>query len=96
MQGSDHCPVYVVFKDKVEIDGDEVHIKDIVNPPGMFQDGNRKQQWSSKNLLPTSGKLLPEFKGRRNIKDMFSGNSSSSQRAVVDPNPDPDRVARTH
>jgi AP endonuclease 2 len=93
MQGSDHCPVYVVIKDKVEIDGHEVHIKDIVNPPGMFEDGQRKQLWTSKNLLPTSGRLLPEFDKRRNIEDMFSGHpssSSSSQRHIDDP----DRIAK--
>ena len=38
----------------------------------MFRDGVRVHQWTSKNLLPTSGKLIPEFDRRRNIRDMFS------------------------
>ncbi len=72
LQGSDHCPVYAVIKDRVEIDGEEKHILDIVNPPGMFQDGIRKQEWTMKNLLPMSGKLIQEFDRRRNIRDMFT------------------------
>ena len=69
--GSDHCPVYAIIKDIVDIDGVAVHIKDIVNPPGMFKDGNRIREWNNKDLLPTSAKLIPEFDRRRNIRDMF-------------------------
>jgi AP endonuclease 2 len=43
-----------------------------MNPEGMFVDGVRTQQWTTKNLLPMSGKLIPEFDRRRNIRDMFS------------------------
>jgi AP endonuclease 2 len=45
---------------------------DVMNPLGMFRDGIRAQQWTTKNLLPMSGKLIPEFDRRRNIRDMFS------------------------
>jgi AP endonuclease-2 len=38
----------------------------------MFGEGKRKEEWSTKNLLPMSGKLIPEFDRRRNIRDMFS------------------------
>lgn len=38
----------------------------------MFEEGKRKVDWSTKNLLPVSGKLIPEFDRRRNIRDMFS------------------------
>lgn len=38
----------------------------------MFEEGKRKEEWSTKNLLPMSGKLIPEFDRRRNIRDMFS------------------------
>lgn len=72
LMGSDHCPVYGVFKEKIEVDGEEKHILDMVNPAGMFENGERKMEWSTKNLLPMSGKLIPEFDRRRNIKDMFS------------------------
>lgn len=70
--GSDHCPVYAVIKDEIEIDGAKRHILDMVNPPGMFQGGQRIMQWSMKDLLPMSGKLIPEFDRRRSIRDMFS------------------------
>jgi AP endonuclease 2 len=42
-----------------------------MNPPGMFEEGQRRREPSSKDLLPFSGKLLPEFDRRRSIKDMF-------------------------
>lgn len=60
------------MKDKVMIEGKETHLLDIMNPPGMFRGGIRLYQWTTKNLLPTSGKLIPEFDRRRNIRDMFS------------------------
>lgn len=43
-----------------------------MNPAGMFKDGKRLREYSMKDLLPLSGKLIPEFDRRRNIKDMFS------------------------
>lgn len=78
LMGSDHCPVYGTFKEKVMIQGQEKHILDLVNPPGMFKNGVRKEEWSAMNLLPMSGKLIPEFDRRRNIKDMFTKKPSLS------------------
>lgn len=51
-----------------------VHIRDIMNPPGAFKDGERQQEYSSQWMLPGSGRLLPEFDvdKRRSIKDMFA------------------------
>ena len=43
-----------------------------MNPPGMFQNGERQQEYSTKYLLPISGRLIPEFDKRRSIKDMFT------------------------
>ncbi|KAI1814575.1 DNA lyase [Poronia punctata] len=71
LMGSDHCPVFAVLKDIVQIEGREVHLRDIMNHPGMFKDGQRLREWSTKDLLPLSAKLIPEFDRRRNIKDMF-------------------------
>lgn len=76
--GSDHCPVYATFRDAMEIDGKEVHMIDKMNPEGMFRDGKRLREWSSKDLLPTSAKLIAEFDRRRSIRDMFSKTSNSS------------------
>ena len=64
--------MYAVLQDKVVIEGKETKILDVMNPAGMFRDGLRVQQWTTKNLLPMSGKLIPEFDRRRNIRDMFS------------------------
>ena len=69
--GSDHCPVYAVLKQKVQIDEKEVDIKDIMSA-GMFKDGVRQREWTAKDLLPLSAKLIPEFDRRRSIKDMFA------------------------
>ncbi|ORY11534.1 Endonuclease/exonuclease/phosphatase [Clohesyomyces aquaticus] len=73
LMGSDHCPVYATTKDVVDIRGETVHILDIMNPLGMFKDGERLRDFNpAKDLLPLSGKLLPEFDKRRSIKDMFT------------------------
>ncbi|OQD77140.1 hypothetical protein PENDEC_c003G04550 [Penicillium decumbens] len=74
LMGSDHCPVFAVFKDQVPYQGGLTHIRDIMNPPGMFKDGKRQQEYSSRFMLPASGRLLPEFDmdKRRSIKDMFA------------------------
>lgn len=42
-----------------------------MNPPNTFRAGKRLREWGSKDLLPLSGKLIPEFDRRRNIRDMF-------------------------
>ncbi|KAI1311214.1 DNA lyase [Xylaria venustula] len=69
--GSDHCPVFAVLNDTVQIDGADVFVKDIMNPPGVFKLGKRLRDWSAKDLLPLSAKLIPEFDRRQSIKDMF-------------------------
>ncbi|KXJ94110.1 apyrimidinic endonuclease [Microdochium bolleyi] len=71
LMGSDHCPVFAVMKDIVSIDGKDVHLRDIMNPAGTFENGRRLQEWSPKNLLPLSAKLIAEFDRRQSIKDMF-------------------------
>ncbi|KAL8870085.1 MAG: hypothetical protein Q9174_003791, partial [Haloplaca sp. 1 TL-2023] len=58
--------------DRIHIDGEEVHTLDVMNPTGMFVDGERQREHAVKDMLPLSGKLIPEFDGRRNIKDMFA------------------------
>ncbi|KAH8701323.1 DNA lyase-like protein [Phaeosphaeriaceae sp. PMI808] len=85
LAGSDHCPVYAVTKDKVlmntgQLPGmrttetrEEIHIRDMMNPPGVFTKGLRQREYSpTKDVAPLSGRLLPEFTKRRNIRDMFN------------------------
>lgn len=45
-----------------------------MNPPGVFQNGERQKEYSSQLVLPASGRRLPEFdvEKRRSIKDMFA------------------------
>ncbi|TQB69196.1 Class II abasic (AP) endonuclease [Monascus purpureus] len=84
LMGSDHCPVYAVFNDWVTLNGDSVNIRDIMNPPGMFEKGERKREYTMKDLLPLSGRLIPEFDRRRSIKDMFSRRpAGSSQKSLL-------------
>ena len=79
-QGSDHCPVYAVIKDRITIDGKEHDTRDVMNPPGMFYEGKRQREYSATiDPLPLSGKLIPEFFGRRNIRDMFARKPSIAQ-----------------
>lgn len=77
LQGSDHCPVYATMHRKVEIEGKEVDLLDIINPPGVFLNGSRCRNYSSRDILPSSGRLIPEFDGRRSIRQMFSRGSST-------------------
>ncbi|KAI1391932.1 DNA lyase [Hypoxylon trugodes] len=79
LMGSDHCPVFATLKDVVNIDGKEVHIRDIMNPSGIFKDGIRLRDWTAKDLLPLSAKLIPEFDRRRSIKDMFFKKPAASK-----------------
>ncbi|KAF2229839.1 APN2 DNA lyase apurinic/apyrimidinic [Viridothelium virens] len=72
LMGSDHCPVYAVFKDIVEDSSELVSLLDMMNPPGMFKGGARQWDYNTKEIPAFSCRLLPEFKKRRNIKDMFS------------------------
>ena len=71
-QGSDHCPVYATMKDTIILDGKEIYVKDVMNPEGVFCDGKRIREHSVKDVLPLSGKLIPEFDRRQNIRDMFT------------------------
>lgn len=76
--GSDHCPIYATIGDTVSKDGAIVPITEIMNPEGMFKDGQRQREWSQKDCLPTSAKLIPEFDRRQSIKDMFFKKSTPS------------------
>ncbi|KAK1782811.1 Endonuclease/exonuclease/phosphatase [Copromyces sp. CBS 386.78] len=71
LSGSDHCPVYATISDSVSKDGATIPITDLMNPEGMFKDGQRQREWSQKDCLPISAKLIPEFNRRQSIKDMF-------------------------
>lgn len=96
LMGSDHCPVYAVTKDKVlgmgnasseGAEEEEHHILDIMNPPGMFKDGIRLREYSTRDILPLSGKLLTEFNKRQNIRDMFSKKPAAPKLADALANP---------
>lgn len=80
LMGSDHCPVYADIKDKVLLDDREVDIRDVMNPPGMFEGGVRRREWTVKDLLPISAKLIPEFDRRQSIRDMFKKKPSLPKR----------------
>lgn len=101
LMGSDHCPVYAIMKDKISIDGEEHHTKDVMNPPGVFVNGERQRAYSSTtDPLPLSGRLIPEFFGRRNIRDMFARKPSisttqSSVEADVDTQPELKQLGET-
>ena len=42
-----------------------------MNPSGMFYHGRRMKEFSVKDTLPLSGRLIPEFDRRQSIRDMF-------------------------
>lgn len=68
------------MEDKIFINGEERDARDVMNPTGMFVDGKRQREYSAaSDPLPLSGKLIPEFFGRRNIRDMFARKPSFQQ-----------------
>ena len=71
--GSDHCPVFADFYDTVQLDQHETVFADIINPPGVFEDGLRKREWKVQNVPAFSAKRMPEFDKRRSIMSMFVG-----------------------
>ncbi|KAI6780590.1 DNA-like protein [Emericellopsis cladophorae] len=77
LMGSDHCPVYAVVADTVARTSRNIPLLDIVNPPGMFENGQRQREWGQKDLLPLSAKLIPEFDRRQSIRDMFTKKASN-------------------
>ncbi|KAJ9372502.1 hypothetical protein DTO282E5_2829 [Paecilomyces variotii] len=98
LMGSDHCPVYAVLKDVVPFGGTDVDIRDIMNPPGTFVNGKRQREYSTRDQLPLSGRLIPEFDRRRSIKDMFSRRApASGGRSPVSlpPQPSQDPINKT-
>ncbi|PHH90958.1 hypothetical protein CDD83_2086 [Cordyceps sp. RAO-2017] len=58
--------------DSVIVGDAEAALADVMNPPGMFQGGKRVREWSQKDVLPLSAKLIPEFDRRQSIRDMFT------------------------
>ncbi|KAF4984447.1 hypothetical protein FZEAL_410 [Fusarium zealandicum] len=72
LMGSDHCPVFATFEDKVSAGDSEHAFLQVMNPSGMFQGGKRIRDWAPKDLLPLSAKLIPEFDRRQSIRDMFT------------------------
>nr|ACS91130.1 APN2 [Nannizzia gypsea] len=83
LMGSDHCPVYASISDTVPFEGRNVHILDIMNPTGAFEDGVEQPRSNKITPLPLSGKLIPEFDRRRNIKDMFRNHSLSRTNSEI-------------
>ncbi|EEQ35252.1 Class II abasic (AP) endonuclease [Microsporum canis] len=83
LMGSDHCPVYASIGDRVRLDGKDVHILDIMNPIGSFEDGIEQPRPVKISPLPLSGKMIPEFDRRRNIKDMFKKHSLSRTNSEI-------------
>ncbi|RDA88996.1 hypothetical protein CP532_0630 [Ophiocordyceps camponoti-leonardi (nom. inval.)] len=89
LMGSDHCPVFATMADRVHVgqEEEEHFVADLMNPPGMFQRGRRVRDWSAKDVLPLSAKLIPEFDRRQSIRDMFSKMPSSSSSSSSQPKP---------
>lgn len=78
LMGSDHCPVFAVMADTVVSGAKDAALADIVNPPGMFTNGQRTREWSQQDTLPLSARLIPEFDRRQSIRDMFFRKSESA------------------
>ncbi|KAL9488311.1 hypothetical protein ACSS6W_000588 [Trichoderma asperelloides] len=76
LMGSDHCPVFATIADVVTAGTEPVPLLAVTNPTGMVAgDGQRLREWNTKDVLPLSARLIPEFDRRQNIRDMFTKNT---------------------
>ncbi|QSZ30808.1 hypothetical protein DSL72_000366 [Monilinia vaccinii-corymbosi] len=82
LMGSDHCPVFATLKPRVKLDGVEIDTRDVMSKD-MFKNGVRVREWSMKDLLPTSAKLIPEFDRRQSIRDMFTRKPATPTAAAL-------------
>jgi AP endonuclease 2 len=80
--GSDHCPVYADFNDVVSTADGDLKLLDIMNPAGVFVDGERRREWKVQDVPAFSGKRLQEFDKRRSIKSMFAAPSTKQATAL--------------
>lgn len=87
LMGSDHCPVYATLADTVKVDDKDVPVVELMNPKDMFEGGKRTREWNTKDLLPLSAKLIPEFDRRRSIKDMFFKKPAASKTKTTTTSP---------
>nr|APB91638.1 putative DNA lyase [Knoxdaviesia capensis] len=84
--GSDHCPVYADFNKILpsrvtrfsqlpeHAQSDTVgnsYMLDFMNPAGVYAQGTRLRDWAASDLLPQSAQMMPEFRGRQSIRNMF-------------------------
>lgn len=70
------------------LNGEEVDILDVINPMNMFEHGQRRREYSTRDILPLSGRCISEFEGRRSIRDMFAGRQTGENfRANGDTDP---------
>jgi len=76
--GSDHCPVFADFHDRIDVGGEDVAMLDVMSPGGVFEDGSRKVEWKVQSAPAFSAKKLPEFDKRRSIKSMFGSATAVS------------------
>ncbi|UKZ84804.1 uncharacterized protein TrAFT101_000692 [Trichoderma asperellum] len=83
LMGSDHCPVFAMVADFVTADAERVPLLAVMNPTGMVaRNGQRLREWNTKDVLPLSAKLIPEFDRRQNIRDMFTKSTGAKLSSV--------------
>ena len=64
-----------------------------MNAPGTYRNGKRLKAHSIKDVPALSGRLIPEFDRRRNIRDMFSKKPSLSSGPSAESTPEVETVA---
>ncbi|KAF2757296.1 apyrimidinic endonuclease [Pseudovirgaria hyperparasitica] len=84
LHGSDHCPVYAVIKDNIDLNGKPTETLDVMSLEGVFRNSIRQRELNTKEMPEFCARRMPEFYNRRNIKDMFTKRPSlSTQKSAV-------------
>lgn len=98
--GSDHCPVFTEFHDRIPLSGEEVTMMDVMSPAGIVENGVRTAEWKLQEAPAFSAKKLPEFDKRRSIKSMFGAAKATSAKQETVDNPaideEPQQSLATH
>nr|ABN11482.1 DNA lyase [Ascosphaera apis] len=78
LMGSDHCPVFAVLKENILLDAKETRLRDVMGVKNHSLDEGDPQKSVKSQLHPLSGRRYPEFRGRRDIKQMLFQRPASS------------------
>jgi AP endonuclease-2 len=100
--GSDHCPVYIDLHDSIELDGERIHIRDLLNPADRPPSTGTVFPWDEPRSAPQpprfATKFMEEFSTKqRTLKSLWANakpkvkaaEKKAEEKSRVEPEPGP-------